>query len=314
VKKDLLNHIETLLSTESIEYKTDYPLKNYSTYKLGGSGVLVIIPKTPLQLSSTIKILNSNGFNSTPVIGGGSNILISDTGYEIPVILLSSMLNYKVEQDTIVAQGGVLSADIAKIALEYNLSGAEFLTDLPGSIGGASYMNARAFGSEISMILRKATVVDRQGNLFDLKPDQSQFAYKFSPFRKSRLIVCEIHIQLSKGNHEEISLKMENCKETREKNGEKSYPSCGCVFKNPYDYGVSAGKLIDSAKLKGFGTNNVWVHKNHANFIVHNGKATSAEVRKVMEEVQSKIKSQNGVELQFEVEFEGNWNNWNHEN
>ncbi|MBU1241010.1 UDP-N-acetylmuramate dehydrogenase [Myxococcota bacterium] len=298
--------LKELLENENILVVSDYPLGRNTTYGLGGTAALAVFPENPDQLGAALAMVVRQGL--TPdIFGGGSNVLVADCGSTRPTIVLNRMTHIGFSQDRVSADAGVPSSAIAAGALAHSLTGAEFLTDLPGSIGGAAYMNARAFGSEMSQILVSARVVDPLGNVSTLAFTPADFAYKRSPFREKALIVAQVTLALSAGDEATIAAAMEANAAHRRKNEEDKWPSCGCVFKNPMAYGQSAGKIIDDLGLKGFGTDNAWVHRQHANFVVHNGKASSTEVRWVMEQVRQRVLDERGVALEFEVEFEGDW-------
>ncbi len=299
------------LTRRGVPHRVAYPLNTLTTYRLGGPAALALLPSTSEEAARAMELLHKLGLADCAVIGGGSNVLIADGGIPGPTLLLSRLNQCSWEGTSgaplLRLGAGVGSSTVAELALARGYAGAEFLSALPGSIGGAAFMNARAFGAEMGQLLVEARGVTREGALLRLSLRPEEFQYKSSPFRQRELIVTEVTLQLSPGTPEEINAKMEANRAHRKKNGEELYPSCGCVFKNPYHYGISAGKIIDDLDLKGFGTPNVWVHHKHANFIVHNGQATSREVRSVMEAVRAKVKAALDLELQFEVEFLGEW-------
>jgi len=294
------------LADEDLHIEEGCPLGTQTTYGLGGRAAMALFPRTPDALARVVARLTQLD-TAYSILGGGSNVLMADKGCSVPAVVLSRMSTLSVQDTTITAMAGVLSARIAEEALAHGLTGAEFLTALPGSIGGAAFMNARAFGREMSDILEDALVVDPEGRLSTLTTTPGDFAYKVSPFRSRQLLVARVTLRLAPGDPVAVRAAMEANAAHRRRNGEDRWPSCGCVFKNPYSYGQSAGKIIDDLGLKGFGTENAWVHREHANFIVHNGRATSSEVRWVMEEVRRRVFEAVGVELEFEVEFEGDW-------
>ena len=302
---DFQNHmLLRQLTQHNIAWEQGYPLADCTTHNLGGPAALAVLPLNPQELAIAIR-----AFAGAPhmVLGGGSNMLIADAGCTTPVVSLGRMSHLSLSGSTITVDAGVASSAVADFALENGLTGAEFLTWLPGSIGGAAFMNARAFGTEMSCILTHALAVSSTGELLNLTCTPEQFSYKNSPFREQHLIVARVSLTLTPADPGTISATMAANREHRRRNGEDLYPSCGCVFKNPLAYGTSAGKIIDDLGLKGFGTPNVWVHKKHANFIVHNGSATATEVRTVMEQVRARVREKLDLELEFEVEFEGDW-------
>ena len=205
------------------------------------------------------------------------------------------------------AGAGVESTRLSAIACERGLTGVEFMHCLPGSVGGAAFMNARAFGQEMSRILRRAEVVDRQAGLRVKQTDPADFSYKHSPFMAEGLVVTEVELELDPGSEREIREKMEANERHRRSKGEMDHPSCGCVFKNPTGGDLSAGGIIDRCGLKGSREGSAWVSEQHANFVVHDGKATPLMIRTLMERVRETVKREAGVELGYEVRFLGDW-------
>lgn len=285
-------------------------LENYdssllSSYGLGGPAQVCVFPFDESELIEIFKLLKGTGIKTT-ILGGGTNILISDRGITGVTVVLSRLRNIEVIGNIIKTGAGVTSSDVASTALKNNLTGVEFLAGLPGTIGGAAWMNARAFGSEISKILRKARVIDYDGNISIYINNSEDFEYKSSPFRKHNLIITELEFELSPGNPEDIKHIMDSNYAHRIKNGEDKWPSCGCVFKNPP--GASAGKLIDECSLKGKKVGNVFVSNYHANFIVYEGVCSSSHIKNMMEIVRKEVLEKKDILLEYEVEFIGDWN------
>ncbi|MBU1220134.1 UDP-N-acetylmuramate dehydrogenase [Myxococcota bacterium] len=283
----------------------NYDTSLLSSYALGGPAQVCVFPYNEPELIEILKFLRGN-YIKTTILGGGTNILISDRGITGVTVVLSHLQKLKVTDNIIKTGAGVSSSDIASIALKNNLTGAEFLAGLPGTIGGAAWMNARAFGSEISRILRSARVLDYDGNISTYLNNSEDFEYKSSPFRKYNFIITELELELSSGNPEDIKLLMDSNYAHRHKNGETKWPSCGCVFKNPP--GASAGKLIDDCSLKGKKEGNVFVSNYHANFIVYEGSCTASSIKTMMETVRKEVYEKKKVLLEYEVEFIGDWN------
>ncbi len=284
----------------------DHPTAQYTTYGVGGPAAMALFPVSIMEVQHIMQILRHH--DVTPVIiGGGSNVLISDRGIDAVVLFTGSLDACVVKGSIMRCSAGAQARDVADKALEAGLSGAEFLGGLPGTIGGAAYMNARAFGQEMSQIMVSAMVVTLEGRLQRLDLSPGDFAYKSSPFKKRKDTIVAVELALTPDEPEEIAARMEQQRQHRERNGEHLYPSCGCVFKNPLHTGRSAGRIIDELGLKGTRNGHAWVHDGHANFIVHDGRATASEIRQLMEQVRRTVAEQTGITLEYEVEFLGEW-------
>jgi UDP-N-acetylmuramate dehydrogenase len=212
-----------------------------------------------------------------------------------------------IEGTTLVAGAGAECTRMAAEALQAGLTGLEFMHCLPGSAGGAAFMNARAFGQEISGVLDWARVVNRTGNLSRMEVDPSGFAYKHSPFMERGLTVAEVGLGLERGDGKAIEEQMAANETHRRSKGEMDYPCCGCVFKNPTDGDRSAGAIIDSCGLKGLREGGAWVSEKHANFVVHDGGAAPSEIRRLMDRVRATVAERTGRSLAYEVRFLGDW-------
>lgn len=288
------------------QVRTDLELASLCTYRLGGPAALAFFPPTIEALSGAVRLLVEEGIGFD-VLGCGSNVLVSDQGMVQPLLVLTEMRALRVEGTRILAEAGVRADDLAARAAEAGLGGVEFLHRLPGSMGGAAFMNARAFGQELSQALAAARVLNGKGELKELLLDAGDFGYKRSPFSTEGYLVVEMTLDLVRGDPEAIKLRMAQNEAHRKSKREMDYPSCGCVFKNPKRGGPSAGTLIDSCGLKGTREGGAWVSLDHANFIVHDGKATARQVRTLMERVQEEVERKTGQILEFEVRFLGLW-------
>ncbi|MBN2723513.1 MAG: UDP-N-acetylmuramate dehydrogenase [Deltaproteobacteria bacterium] len=300
--KKIVNELN--ISFPDMKIIEDFDMSQVSSYKTGGKSEVSVFPRDSEQISQIIRFLNDRDVNPL-VLGGCTNILVSDRGISGVTIFLSGLNNFQINETELKVSAGISSSKLSDIALENQLSGLEFLSGLPGFVGGAAYMNARAFGSEMGNVISTAVVVNKKGDIFTRKCFPSEFSYKSSPFRKEELIVVSLDFNLIRGIKEDIREKMENNRNHRIKNGENMFPSCGCVFKNSSEY--SAGRLIDSCQLKGFVMGNIKVSPLHANFIVYEKNATSSEIRSLMSFVRKKVLDDTGFLMDYEVEFVGDW-------
>jgi UDP-N-acetylmuramate dehydrogenase len=283
-----------------------YPLAPETTYRIGGPADLAFFPADTEDLARVIDLARTLDA-PLAVLGGGSNVLVSDRGVRGIVVLTRSLDRVTVRGSLLVAEAGAPSHQVALAASDAELSGAEFLAWLPGSVGGACYMNARAYGGEVSKVLTHAVAVDPSGALRELHLAPHQFGYKRSPFQEEQLVIAEITLSLVAGDVEQIRGRMDHIETERRAKHEMEFPSCGCVFRNDHRIGVSSGKLIESCGLKGFRIGDAQVSPYHANFIINLGRASASEVRRVMAYVGRTVAQQTGHLLLPEVQLLGEW-------
>jgi len=283
-----------------------WPLAACTTYRIGGAAELALFPQDVEQVAAAARLLGELGLPWV-VLGGGSNVLVSDRGVRGAVMLTTELSRLSVEGTRLTAGAGADSHQVAVAACEAGLTGAEFLSWLPGSIGGACLMNARAHGGEVSGVLRRAVTVDRQGRVQGEAVTPDQFRYKQSPFSARQLIVAEVTLELAPGDRSQVQRSMDRIEAARRANHEMDFPSCGCVFKNDYDIGVSSGQLIDECGLKGYTVGGACVSPYHANFVINRGDATARDVRAVIDHVQRAVAAATGLTLELEVQLLGQW-------
>jgi UDP-N-acetylmuramate dehydrogenase len=290
------------------EVRTDVPLAPLTTYRLGGPAALALTPLDVEDLARAVALLVEHEV-PWEVLGGGSNVLVADRGFRGAVVLTSALDRLELGPgETLIAGAGVDSHQVALAALDAGLSGVEFLAWLPGSIGGACLMNARAYGGEISGVMRAARCVRRgDGGLEELALAPEHFSYKRSHFGERGLIVAEATFALTPGDVTASKEQIDFIEAARRKNHEMDHPSCGCVFKNDYSVGISSGKLIDACGLKGLRVGQAQVSAHHANFVVNLGDASAADVRAVIERVHEAVREETGHDLEREVQLLGDW-------
>ncbi|QNO14532.1 UDP-N-acetylmuramate dehydrogenase [Alkalicella caledoniensis] len=280
--------------------KRDYPLKEYTTFKIGGPADYFVTPETEEQVLHVINIAKEN---SIPffILGKGSNILVPDEGFRGLVINLSDKFN-KIEssQERIYAQSGATLTDVSKTALVHSLTGLEFAIGIPGSLGGAVFMNAGAYGGEMKDCIHEVKFI-RDNKILTEHRENLEFGYRKSTFQKKNDIVIGAWLQLKKGNYDEIKAVMEELTQKREEKQPLEMPSAGSVFKRPEGY--FAGKLIQDSGLRGFKVGNAEVSTKHCGFIVNAGGATAQDVKGLVEEIQKRVKEKFGVELEREIRY-----------
>ena len=285
----------------------------HTTFRTGGSADLYIVPRNTKETAALIRYFK---LNKLPyfVIGNGSNLLVSDKGYRGVVIDLGrndgtefTMLGYEWQGDKLIADVGAgcfLSA-VGNIAANIGATGFEELTGIPGCIGGACIMNAGAYGREMKDVVESVEIIDRDGNIRKLARDEIEFRYRGSSLMDDGCIVCRAEIGLSKGNTEDIKAKCEELFNKRKESQPLEYPSAGSTFKRPEGY--FAGKLISDAGLKGYKVGGAEVSEKHAGFVINKDHATSEDIYKLIQDVKAKILDKDGVELEPEVRFLGDF-------
>lgn len=277
------------------------PMKNHTSFKIGGPADEFCEPESVEEIQQCIEYAKDKDIPYV-VVGNGSNILVSDKGIRGLVIKLSGgFAKYEICESVIKAQSGALLSVIAKAAQNENLSGMEFASGIPGTLGGAVYMNAGAYGGAMSDIVKSVTYL-KNGEIKRIESGFG-FGYRKSLFADLDAVVLEAELQLENGNPDEIKAKMEDYKTRRTEKQPLSFPSAGSVFKRPE--GHFAGKLIEDAGLKGFEIGGARVSEKHAGFIINTGKATAKDVLELINYIQKTVKEKYGIELETEVKMMG---------
>lgn len=275
------------------------PMKKHTSFRIGGPADLLAQPQNEEELK---KLLLAAREHDVPVtlIGNGSNLLVRDKGIRGLVIKLGNMLNeISVACDTLTFGSGVSLALAARKAAELSLSGMEFAVGIPGSIGGAVYMNAGAYDGDMSKVVTKVRVMDRAGVVSELAAAKLDFGYRHTALQNSGLIVISVTVKLTPGDKEAINAKMADFSNRRITKQPLELPSAGSMFKRPPGY--FAGTLIDQTGLKGYTVGGAQVSPKHAGFVVNIGGATASDVLKLISDVQEKVFAAHGVQLEPEV-------------
>ena len=278
------------------------PLKNHTYTRLGGNADYFVTPITYDQVQEVVKLATEENIPFM-LLGNGSNLIIKDGGIRGIVMYLGKLDKIKVDETKIIAQSGALIADVSKQALDSHLTGLEFACGIPGSVGGALFMNAGAYGGEIKDVLIQATVIDREGNLRTIQAEDLDLSYRTSNIPNNGYIVLEAEFGLEEGVYEEIKAIMDDLTFKRESKQPLEYPTCGSVFKRPPGY--FAGKLIQDSGLQGKQIGGAQVSLKHAGFIINKDGATANEYIALIEYVQKVVKEKFGVELEREVRIIG---------
>jgi UDP-N-acetylmuramate dehydrogenase len=292
----LENALTELLGKEHIKF--DESMKRHTTFKVGGNAEILVLPDDFSKIPAIINICKQ--FNKPfYLIGNGSNLIVKDSGYSGVIIKTSNLNKVKLENNKICAQCGVLLPLLAQNALNSELTGMEFLSGIPGTVGGAVCINAGAYGSEICSIVDTVKILDENGGIVTLKKEDILFSYRHSSLMDKPIILVEATFNLQKGNHEDIKARMELLKHKRLNTQPLNYPNAGSIFKKCGDY--AAGYLIDQAGFKGFSMGGAEVSQKHANFIVNKGNATASDILELMSIIQTAVKAKFNLELKPEV-------------
>lgn len=288
----------SVLSEEDI--RINEKMKDHTTFKVGGPADYFVTPNTEEEAARLLRLLFAEKIPFF-ILGNGSNVLVSDNGYR--GVMVQMFKNYDdiiVEGNKITAKAGALLSKIAAKALEEALTGMEFASGIPGTLGGAVFMNAGAYGGEMKQIVSRVKLYDIQNDeIIYLSNDEMDFSYRHSILKERNCLVLEAELILEPGNKEDIHTKMEELKAARIEKQPLNYPSAGSTFKRPEGY--FAGKLIQDAGLKGASVGGAMVSEKHSGFIVNTGEATASDILSLIKNVKDKVQSQFGVELEPEV-------------
>ncbi len=298
-----IKNIADGLSALNIECAENISLKAYSTFKIGGSCPLGVFPKSADELWATVSTIHEY-CGIYAVIGNGSNILFSDYGFEGVLVFTYKMNGVRMISDTeIYAEAGAKLAIVSSFAQKNGLSGAEFMHGIPGTCGGALYMNAGAYGSEMSNVVKYTDCLNlNTGEIVRLCGDEHGFSYRNSVFQdRKELIVIGTCMELIRGDADAICATMHQNMQKRKASQPLEYPNAGSAFKRP-ENGFAA-KMIDECGLKGYAVGGAQVSEKHAGFIVNVGGATAKDVLELMKVVADKVEKKFGVRLQSEIEF-----------
>ena len=293
----LYNELLKIMSEEQVN--TEEPMKNHTTFRVGGPAEFFVMPRTAEEVKKVIDLCRRESFPYY-IIGNGSNLLVSDQGYRGVVLQIYKEMSYiEVEENVVVAQAGALLSAIANKALENGLTGFEFAAGIPGTLGGACVMNAGAYGGEMKDVLEEVTVLTEEGEVLTIPKENLELGYRTSIIARKGYTVLEARIQLRGGEKEAIKSLMEELKDKRVSKQPLEYPSAGSTFKRPEGY--FAGKLIQDAGLRGFSVGGAQVSEKHCGFVINRENATAADVAELMRQVSARVEEEFGVKLEPEV-------------
>lgn len=275
------------------------PMTKHTSFHIGGPAELMAQPQSEAELQSLL-LKAAEAAVPVTLVGNGSNLLVRDKGIRGLVIKLGSMLrDIKVSGNVLTFGSGVSLAQASKKAAELGLSGMEFAVGIPGSIGGAVYMNAGAYDGEMAKVVKSVRVMDAAGEVSELSAGELDFGYRHSALQGSGKIVTSVTVELAAGDKQAIAEKMADFSNRRITKQPLELPSAGSMFKRPPGY--FAGTLIDQTGLKGYTVGGAQVSTKHAGFVVNIGGATAADVLQLISDVQAKVFAAHGVKLEPEV-------------
>lgn len=288
---------------ESIDIAYMEPLKNYTSFKIGGPADVLVRPKNIEQLQCIIHYVIDKKLPYF-LLGNGSNLLVNDQGFRGVIIqLYKQMADVTVEGNTVTAGCGVLLSTLAKHIAGAELEGFEFASGIPGTLGGAIYMNAGAYGGEMKAFVTQVKAMDQQGNIKEYTNEECGFGYRKSIFQTNGECILEATFHFEKGNAEEIAAKLKDFTARRKEKQPLEKPSAGSTFKRPEGY--FAGKLIMDAGLRGYSIGGAQVSEKHCGFVINKGNATAQDVIDLIHYVRKKVYELFEVEMMPEVKILG---------
>lgn len=301
INQIFVDEIKNILPAE--RFLIEEPMKKHTTFKIGGPADYLIFPSSMQEVTLIFDLLRKYKIPFT-VLGNGSNVLVLDKGIRGAVVKFNSPMSWiRQEGNTIIAGAGALLKDVSQFAADCGLTGMEFAIGIPGSIGGAVFMNAGAYDGEMKPIVSGVRAAAASGKLVAYSHDELDFGYRHSVFQDNGQAICEVEISLQPGDPAAIREKMDSFTERREKKQPLEMPSAGSTFKRPEGY--FAGTLIEQTGLKGFSVGGAQISAKHAGFVVNSGEATATDVLNLIHEVQRRVYEKNGVKLFPEVRILG---------
>lgn len=283
----------------------DVFMSKYTTYKVGGLATAIIYPKTIEKLVNLIKLLRKYRIKYK-VIGNGSNLLFSDKKYNGIIIKLNCLDNIEINDTKIIVGAGYQLIRLSTLAAKKGLTGLEFASGIPGTVGGAVFMNAGAYKSDMGYVVRSVKVLTPENEIINLTNKEMNFHYRSSLLQKYPGYIClEVVLRLKRGKKEEIEKLIKDRRKRRLETQPLDYPSAGSVFRNP-SVEEPAGKIIEELGLKGLTKGGAEISKKHANFVINTGGASASDIKYLIDYVKNSVKENKNIDLKVEQEFV-NW-------
>ena len=279
----------------------DEPMSMHTSFKVGGKADIFVKAYSLEEIKS---VLNISKENNIPifVLGNGTNLLVRDEGFR-GIVLQVKLEHIEIKENEVIVGSGVKNALLSKKLIDNSLTGFEFASGIPGTIGGAIKMNAGAYGGEMKDIVSEVTYLDYNGNVHVINNSECEFSYRYSKFFDEKAIILEAKFKLEKGNKVEIENRVKELLEQRKEKQPLEYPNAGSTFKR--GEGFITAKLIDECGLKGYSIGGAQVSEKHAGFIVNKNNATAKDILELIEYVQKKVKEKTGEDIKLEIEVIG---------
>ena len=301
MKKEIREKFCELLGKDKVLFEE--PMSSHTTFRIGGPAEVFLMPESYEQIRSALALCREEGLPYF-VLGNGSNLLVSDSGYRGVIIQMDrNMGDIELKGTEIRACAGALLSSVAAAARKASLTGFEFAGGIPGTLGGAVVMNAGAYGGEMKDVLREVTVMTKEGDIRVIPSDRLELGYRTSIIKKAGYLVLEAVISLEKGDPQAIQEKTKELASKRTEKQALDYPSAASTFKRPEGY--FAGKLIMDSGLRGFRVGGAQVSEKHCGFVINTGGATAKDVKELMDHVIRTVKEKYNITLEPEVKFLG---------
>ena len=298
---DILGKLQDIVGSDNIV--SDEPMRKHTTFRIGGNADIFVRPESKEQIAEILRLCRKQDVPYF-ILGNGSNLLVGDRGFRGVVInIMDNMNDIKVDGGIIKAQAGAMLIKVSRAARDNSLTGLEFASGIPGTIGGAIYMNAGAYGGEMKDVVTQVTAMDAEGEIYTFGTDELEFSYRHSVIQQRDLIVLDVTMKLAVGDQKIIDDRMSELAVARRTKQPLEYPSAGSTFKRPEGY--FAGKLIMDAGLRGYRVGDAQVSEKHCGFVVNRGNATADDVIKLIDDVKAKVSEEYDVVLEPEVRMIG---------
>ena len=298
---DILGKLQDIVGSDNIV--SDEPMRKHTTFRIGGNADIFVRPESKKQIAEILRLCRKQDVPYF-ILGNGSNLLVGDRGFRGVVInIMDNMNDIKVDGGIIKAQAGAMLIKVSRAARDNSLTGLEFASGIPGTIGGAIYMNAGAYGGEMKDVVTQVTAMDAEGEIYTFGTDELEFSYRHSVIQQRDLIVLDVTMKLAAGDQKIIDDRMSELAVARRTKQPLEYPSAGSTFKRPEGY--FAGKLIMDAGLRGYRVGDAQVSEKHCGFVVNRGNATADDVIKLIDDVKAKVSEEYDVVLEPEVRMIG---------
>lgn len=296
------NELISLCNSFGCKYKTDEPLKDHTTFKIGGKCRIAVFANGEKSLAGIISFCREGGIKYA-VLGNGSNIIAEDKYFDGVVIIIGndfSAISY-ISDGVFECEAGLMLSRLCIAARNEGYTGLEFAYGIPGTVGGALYMNAGAYGGEMKDVVVSADYLDTDGKIKTISSECMDLSYRHSAFMNSGRVILRVRVKLEKGTVSEIEQKMETLLSKRKEKQPLNFPSAGSTFKRPE--GAFAAALIEQCGLKGFSVGDAQVSEKHSGFVINKGNATFEDIMSLVEQVREKVRTDTGYELELEPEI-----------